>query len=492
MNNPIKEFKNIFIQIFRMFRVKKEEALPAIVALLVYVFLNALVVMRYADEFTGVTRNFWKHFVNSFHISGFDPITYVVVSQWNPVYNIYRHPLLAFFVYPLSVIDGWVLQTTGVNVVQFLIAAILLFIVFYSFIFMMRICRDIIGVNNIDAILLSALLFSFAYVMLPYIVPDHFGPSMFMLLMALYVCGVKLRDKKRLDGWQTMLMFLFTAGITLSNGLKVFVDALFVDGKRFFKPRYLLFAVIIPAAIIWGFARWEYAHYQYPSALKRAELKKQKSDKQKAKDFALFRDTTSLKDSTEIKHAFDAMMKQKIIAKYRADHKQPGFSHKGKPIANGEFSSWTDITTPRWDSIVENLFGESIQVHPDYLLGDTLRGRPVIVYYNLWINYIVEFILVLLFGIGIWSGRKNRFLWMVLGGFCVDLFIHVILGFGLNEVYIMGAHWLFVMPIAMAYMFRNLDGRWLSIVRMLVLALTAFVFSWNICFISTYLLGVTI
>ena len=42
----------------------------------------------------------------------------------------------------------------------------------------------IIGVKNADAILLSSLLFSFAYVMLSFIAPDHFGPSMFMLLMA--------------------------------------------------------------------------------------------------------------------------------------------------------------------------------------------------------------------------------------------------------------------------------------------------------------------
>lgn len=487
MTNPIPEFKNILVQIFRMFRVKRGEAVPAVVALLLYVVLNALVVLRYADKFMQTGKGAWGLFVKNFTISGFDPITYVIITRWSPDYNIYRHPLLAFLVYPLSMLDKWLMQLTGVNLAQYIVAAILLFIVFYSYIFMLRICRDIIGLTGLDSVLLASLLFSFAYVMVAYIVPDHFAPSMFMLLMALYVCGVKLRDGKRLDGWQTMLMFLFTAGITLSNGIKIFIDALFVDGKRFFRPRYLLFAVVIPSAIIWSFARWEYAYYKFPEAKHRAELKKKKSDEKKAKDYAIFRDTTSLTDSVEIKKAFDGMMKQRIHAKYIADHKQPGWSHKGKPIANGEFSSWTDISTPRWASAVENLFGESIQLHPDHLLQDTLRGRPVIVSYGCWLNYAVEALVVALFLVGIWMGRRHRFLWMAMCGFGFDMFIHMLLGFGLNEVYIMGAHWLFVIPVAVAYILKQLDGRRLMAVRSLVALLVVYLLAWNVSLIVNYL-----
>ncbi len=487
MTNPIKEFRNIFVQIARMFRVKRNEALPAAAALVVYVALNALVVLRYADKFMQPAKGAWTLFVKNFSISGFDPITYVVVSRWSPDYNIYRHPLLAFFVAPLSLVDGWLMDATGVNLAQYIVAAILLFLVFYSYIFVLRICREVIGVKNADAVLLASLLFSFGYVALSYIVPDHFAPSMFMLLMALYVCGVKLRDGKRLSGWQTMLMFFFTAGITLSNGVKVFIDALFVDGKRFFRPRYLLCAVIVPSALIWGFARWEYAHYKYPEAIKRNAIKKKKSDERRARDFAAFRDTTSLKDSAEIRHAFDRMMKQRIRAKYIADHKQPGFAHKGKPIANGEFSSWTDITTPRWASAVENLFGESVQLHRDHLLGDTLRGRPVIVEYRSWHNYAVEALVVALFALGVWAGRRSRFLWMAMCGFGFDMFIHVVLGFGLNEVYIMGAHWLFVIPLAMAFMFRRLSGRGLAALRVLTALLTVYLLAWNVSLIVQFL-----
>ena len=47
---------------------------------------------------------------------------------------------------------------------------------------------------------------------------------------------------------------------------------------------------------------------------------------------------------------------------------------------------------------------------------------------------------------------------MALGGFAFDMLLHMGLGFGINEVYIMGAHWLFVLPIAMAFLVKAKDG----------------------------------
>ncbi|WP_337784059.1 DUF6080 domain-containing protein, partial [Prevotella sp.] len=101
MNNPIKEFKNILVQVFRMFRVRRNEALPAMMALLVYLCLNGLVIYHYAEKFMKPTKAFWSLFIKNFQISGFDPLTYYVRSTWTPAFNSYRHALLAFFVYPL-------------------------------------------------------------------------------------------------------------------------------------------------------------------------------------------------------------------------------------------------------------------------------------------------------------------------------------------------------------------------------------------------------
>ena len=63
MNNPIKEFKNIIVQIFRMFRVRRNEAMPALMALLVYLCLNGLVIYHYAEKFMKPTKAFWSLFI---------------------------------------------------------------------------------------------------------------------------------------------------------------------------------------------------------------------------------------------------------------------------------------------------------------------------------------------------------------------------------------------------------------------------------------------
>lgn len=130
-------------------------------------------------------------------------------------------------------------------------------------------------------------------------------------------------------------------------------------------------------------------------------------------------------------------------------------AHEGKPIANGEFSQWTDISTPRGRSLIENVLGEPIQLHSDHLLEDVLRSRPVIVHYRYAFNYIVEALVFLLFLLGVWAGRRSRFLWLALSFLGFDLLIHVVLGFGLNEAYIMSAHWLIVVPIAVAYLLKD-------------------------------------
>lgn len=58
--------------------------------------------------------------------------------------------------------------------------------------------------------------------------------------------------------------------------------------------------------------------------------------------------------------------------------------------------NWTDKTTSRSQTLVENFFGESIMLHQQNLLGDVLRNRPVIVKYQSAVNYVVEACIVVL------------------------------------------------------------------------------------------------
>lgn len=467
-------------KIISIFRLRREERLPALGALVVMLVLNALVIARDFELFSKANQGHWSVFIKNFTISGFDPITYSVVTYWDTSYNVYRHPLLAFFVWPLSVLNGWLTDLTGLNLVQIVVALPLLFASVYSFVFIMRIFRDIIRISLFDSVMLSAMTFSFAYVMIAAVVPDHFIISMFLLVFSLYVCGIKIQRGERLRIWQTVVLFFATAGVTLSNGVKIFIDALFTNGARFFRPKFLFVGVILPSALIWGFARKEYHYLVLPKEKARHEARDRANNQKRERLYQAFADTTSLKDSTEIRKAFNRKLNEMIKAKYISDHKQPWNKNTGKPMGDGEFMRWTDVSTSRLATAIENLFGESIQLHKRFLLQDVLRSRPVLVPYNWLVNYLVEAVIIGLFVWGIWCGRRSRFLWMALGGFAFDMGLHMVLGFGINEVYIMGAHWLFVLPVAMGFAVKRLDGRKsLSNLRLLLIWLTTWLWVYN-------------
>ena len=155
------------MKVFNIFRIRKEERWIACVALLFFLTLNVLTICKYYNVFTPLhEHHYWSLFIGKFHISGFDPITYYVVSDWEARYNVYRHPLLSFAMYVPYVINRGLIALTGMNCVQFVVAVLLVMAAFYSFIFIRRIFREIIGLEKFDANLLSAMLFSFSFVIL--------------------------------------------------------------------------------------------------------------------------------------------------------------------------------------------------------------------------------------------------------------------------------------------------------------------------------------
>lgn len=456
----------------KIFKIKPEERIQSAIALIIIIALNALFIYRMHELFMQPGFGpYFKTFERELHLSGYDPLTYMGVTDWDAVYQVYRHPLLSFMIWPLWLINQTLTWMLGVNCVQYLVAALLIFCSYYSYIFMYRIHREVIELQRWDATLLTAYFFSFAYILMSVIVPDHFTISMFLLLVTLYVSGVCIKKRREFKWWQSALFFYITAGVTLSNGIKVFLSGFFVNLRDFFRPKYLLLAVILPAALLWGTATWEYRTYVLPKEKARAELKARLAEKEKARVAKM---TAKEKAQYDEKKAKREQRLKRQAAK------------SGKPMEDYGFLKWTDISTSRWESTYENLFGESLQFHQDYLLEDTLVRRPVFVKYRWTLSYVVEGLILLLAIAGIWFGRKSRFLWLCLSCMAFDMFIHVGLGFGLNEVFIMTPHYMFVLPIATAFLFRDIQARWL---RISIVVLMLYLFIYNGYLLTDFLLS---
>lgn len=438
------------MKITRQLRLRREERWPALVALTVIVALNALMVGKYYGVFANnIHGGYWSMFTGKFHVSGYDPILYLVMSAWKVLFSGFRHPLLLWMLYPAARLNEWLMPVAGINCAQLITAAMLTVADFASFVLFHRLLRDVVSLGRADTALLSALFFSFAYVMVPMVVPDHFAFTLCLLLLTLYVCGCRMRDGRQLSGPATVALFVLTAGVTLSNGVKVFLAQLMANGRRFFGWRNLLLTVALPSALL----LW--------AGLSVGGIPQPKTDAD------LEQENATLRKNRMPTHA----------------------DHGGEPISTVGFMNWTDATTSRLDAAVENLFGESMQLHSDHLLGDVWIDRPVVVRYSLAANYVVEALLVALFALGLWCGRRERFVWLCVSWFAVDMILSMGLGFAINEVYIMGPHWLFVVPIAMAYALRQASGRGLTALRWALCCLAAWLWGYNGTLFAGYLLG---
>ena len=450
------------MRVFGLFRVKPEERVQAMVALAVIIALNVLFIYRLHELFLQPGFGpYWRVFERELHLSGYDPYTYLTVMDWDVVYETHRHPLLAFLVWPLWLFNQGMTWLTGVNCVQYIVAVPVVVSSLYSYIFLFRIFREVIRLRHDDATLMTMFTFSMAYILLSVIVPDHFTISMFLILLTLYISGICIKKGREFQWWQSAILFIIMAGVTLSNGVKVFLAGFFVNLKDFFRPKYLMLAVVLPAALLWGIAVWEHHAFVEPRQQDREAMKQRKAEEEK---------TRVAQMSPEARARFEAKKAKREMVLQRQAAKT------GKPMEDKGFLKWTDISTSRWQTVYENLFGEAIQFHRQHFLEDTLVGRPVFVPYLSWFSYVVEAIVVLLSLVGIWFGRRNRFLWLCLSCLAMDMGIHLVLGFGINEVFIMAPHFLFVLPIATAFLLREVKGH---SIRLTIVALTAYLLTYN-------------
>lgn len=532
---------------YKYFSLRRHERPVFLFALLLAIVLQTIIICRYNDIFTNPGPKYWAVFLHNFSVSGYDPITYSVVTDWTAKYNVYRHPLLAFFMAPLYWLNLGLTALTGVNCVQYVVAFFWILATAYAFLFFYRIVLNILngpldGSNALSttpqalsqplrnstlncatgalstapqaqALLLSALLFSFGHVLLAGMAPDHFILSMMMLLLLLLVSLEKLQQQRPFTIAEALIFFIIIAGITLSNGVKVFICILLVNWLILSPKRkkissndvetqtarvstpllngrgrgvgLVFLSLLFASALLWGIARAEY-HYLVLPQEKIAHAKKA-ADKKRKQEAAARRKAEAEKTFQMLIDQAQATGDTSLFA--QATHRldsvrtaKPKVRRNpyGKPIAKGEFMRWTDITTSRWSSAVENLFGEGIQLHRDYALGDVLRHRPVIVNYRSPIQYVIEALILLLFLAGVWLGRRSRFLWIALTCAAFDMLLHLGLGFGLNEVYIMSAHWIFVLPLAMTYLLKAMKKQGISLPCFLVtLLLTLYLYIWN-------------
>lgn len=439
------------MHIFDIFKVKKEERWLAFAMLAVFVTFNAMVIASHYHVYTMEAHGgFWSVFTKNFRMSGYDCWSWITVSGGRIHFVTSRHPLYLTFLYPLYLLNDWLIQNVGYNFAVYFMAVIIVFSAFYAVLFMYRVFREVLELRRKDARLLTLLLFSFGHVLIPTMVPDHFVISLMLLSLTLYITGKKMKKGQLLTAWQSLVLTFFTAGMATSNGVKTLLAGLFTNGKKVFTCKFISIGVVLPLLLLLGIQQSQYYLLEVPqqAVVRHIESETLKKNPQK-------------------------------VLEHKKQRDEWQRTHLGQPVGDGVITKLMDVSTPRVPTIVENFFGESIQLHQRSLLKDVSWERPIFVEYNWSVNYIIEAFIVLLFVVGIVFSYKQRFFKMLLAWFACDLTLHLILGFAVTEVYIMTSGWAFIIPISYGYLLKRLSMKWLKLMRVALIMLTIYLWIYN-------------
>ena len=439
------------MHIFNIFKVKKEERWLAFTMLAVFVTFNAMVIASHYHVYTMEAHGgFWSVFTKNFRMSGYDCWSWITVSGGRIHFVTSRHPLYLTFLYPLYLLNDWLIQNVGYNFAVYFMAVIIVFSAFYAVLFMYRVFREVLELRRKDARLLTLLLFSFGHVLIPTMVPDHFVISLMLLSLTLYITGKKMKKGQLLTAWQSLVLTFFTAGMATSNGVKTLLAGLFTNGKKVFTCKFISIGVVLPLLLLLGIQQSQYYLLEVPqqAVVRHIESETLKKNPQK-------------------------------VLEHKKQRDEWQRTHLGQPVGDGVITKLMDVSTPRVPTIVENFFGESIQLHQRSLLKDVSWERPIFVEYNWSVNYIIEAFIVLLFVVGIVFSYKQRFFKMLLAWFACDVTLHLILGFAVTEVYIMTSGWAFIIPISYGYLLKRLSMKWLKMMRVALIMLTIYLWIYN-------------
>ena len=439
------------MHIFNIFKVKKEERWLAFAMLAVFVTFNAMVIASHYHVYTmDAHGGFWSIFTKNFRMSGYDCWSWITVSGGRIHFVTSRHPLYLTFLYPLYLLNDWLIQNVGYNFAVYFMAVIIVFSAFYAVLFMYRVFREVLELRRKDARILTLLLFSFGHVLIPTMVPDHFVISLMLLSLTLYITGKKMKKGQLLTAWQSLVLTFFTAGMATSNGVKTLLAGLFTNGKKVFTCKFISIGVVLPLLLLFGIQQSQYYLLEVPQQAVVSHI-----------------ESETLKKNP-----------QKVL-EHKKQRDEWQRTHLGQPVGDGVITKLMDVSTPRVPTIVENFFGESIQLHQRSLLKDVSWERPIFVEYNWSANYIIEAFIVLLFIVGIVFSYKQRFFKMLLAWFACDLTLHLILGFAVTEVYIMTSGWAFIIPISYGYLLKRLSMKWLKLMRVALIMLTIYLWIYN-------------
>lgn len=257
--------------------------------------------------------------------------------------------------------------------------------------------KNIIRLPNPISILLVLFFGFFSTNILLSFTPENFTYTLFLLTLYNHYAAIKLKKEEKTPTLALTLAGITIGGLTITNIIKVFIPVIFE--KNLFKS-------------------WK----KFGNAVFRIML-------------------TCI--------CFILLYLNRINFKYQHIFDQ----------TNKQYEKFSNVKSiPAWDMISSFFLGGNI-LFPGFIIRDkhNMKGFDykglVMDVYTSWIPYIFISILLILIFWGYFKNVKNKLVQVLMISFLVDVMIHCVMKFGLHTSYIYGAHFVFVYPLLLGWLF---------------------------------------
>lgn len=321
------------------------------------------------------------------------------------------HPLSSFFYLPIQVVY-LLLNYFSCNskIFTLFVTFLCAILISYSNLFTFKYLKNIVKLNRKYCYSITLFYAFFSGNIILSFTPDSFTFTLFLLSMNIYIASYFLSKNKTLSYVYYLIMGILIGGQTISNLPKALIPILFekkISTKNFFYFFKKISVLSLLLFIIVILIPFKFDLFSFIAG----NIYRQRLFK--VENFSIFDSFTS--------YFFGGNM---LLPSLRIDN-----------------SPWMWIT------------------HQGIYLN----------FYDSWYQYLFVFSVLGLILWAISKNIKNKLLWFLLLSWGVDLFLLIIFKLGLNESFIYGGHFIFVIPLFIGWLFHKLKNNSQEIINYLLI-----------------------
>lgn len=309
-----------------------------------------------------------------------------------------RHILMRHFSYLYILVGDLLQHLLGLKAKTILTVLICNTAITLSIIYVYRYIRKILNIQGLMSYFLASFYGFFSTNLILSFTPESFTFSVFLISFTLYYYSCSIKENQNVGFLSNAALAIGLGGITITNLAKGIIPMFFIKDK----PIRILIKIACICLIFGGIIIL--LRYYY------------------ADEFGVI---------ITIKNSFisNALQKQENILYKIID----------------------------WFFIAPIYFPEIIQRPIQLFETSPIFPSINLDYFHNWYNYLFAIILYILLVAGIIRNFRERLLWLLIAMFSVDIIIHVIVGYGLQDPFIYGGHWVFIVPVLIGWLYKSLS-----------------------------------